>query len=124
MEGVAKLPIRSTLIKPAVDGGLGLAPEMAGLFIFYISIAWFIKAFYWVISDNIPIFKYRRKSWLLIMLAINFSAWIYVATAPQHSFMILVFTLLIINFGFAFSDVAIDGYMIETGRRLEKNFPT
>ena len=53
---------------------LGLDPGEMAVYISIIHIPWSFKILYGLISDNVPIMGTRRKSYLIIMGAIDFLA--------------------------------------------------
>ncbi|KAF0685399.1 hypothetical protein As57867_022634, partial [Aphanomyces stellatus] len=47
-----------------------------------VNIAWSLKIFFGMLSDCIPIFGYRRKSWILIGWLVALAACLYMACRP------------------------------------------
>lgn len=76
---------------------------------------WMIKPLYGLISDYLPLFGYRRKSYLLILNLVAAGSFLYltgVGTAET-----IRMALLLTAFCTAFSDVAVDGLMVELGKK-------
>jgi MFS family permease len=80
------------------------------------TVPWFIKPVYGLISDFVPLFGRRRKSYFLLTSALAASAGAALALLPGHPFwpMALLFTAM--GLGLAFTDVLTDALMVEHGR--------
>ncbi len=120
-EGLSKLPVRKVLKAPEEEGGFGLTPDRAGSFLTDSALGWYIKALFGLITDNLPLFGYRRKSWLIISSILAAAAWFVVAVNGTTLELLLV-GLMIVNIFVAFSDVVCDGLMVETAQRFERRF--
>lgn len=79
-EGISKIPVRNILKKAQNEGGFGLTSEKAGAFLTDSGLGWYIKALLGAITDRLPIFGYRRKSWLIVSSLGAAAAWFWVAT--------------------------------------------
>ena len=80
-----------------------------------LTIPWVIKPFYGLICDYFPLFGYRRKSYLLILNAL--AACGFLAVFGVHDINAIQMALVLTAFSTAFSDVAIDGLMVELGNK-------
>jgi len=80
------------------------------------TIPWTVKPIYGLISDLIPVYGYRRKSYLIINYILIALSGFYV-----YFFGLTVPSLITINIlcatAFAFNDCAIDGVMVEAGQK-------
>lgn len=81
-----------------------------------LTLPWVIKPLYGLISDFIPLFGYKRKSWLLGLNIISAGAffWLTGLNNPQLIVSALLFTAI----GTAASDVIIDAMMVENGQKF------
>lgn len=120
-EGLSKYPVRKFLKTPEDEGGLGLSPERAGAFLLDTALGWYIKALFGLLTDNLPLFGYRRKSWLIILSILAGVAWFWVAQYGTTVHVLLA-ALMIVTILVAFSDVVCDGLMVETAQRFEKQY--
>jgi len=77
-----------------------------------ITIPWVIKVLYGFLSDTLPLFGYRRKSYLLACCILGGVGWLGLVFLPAEKFWI-IFTLFIANLGFAATDVITDGLVVE-----------
>jgi MFS family permease len=94
---------------------LGYSADQIAAYRYALMIPWMIKPAYGLLSDFIPLFGYRRKSYLLTMnlLAAGAFAWLFGLRSPGAVMAALVVT----GVGVAVSDVVVDGLMVESGQR-------
>jgi len=80
-----------------------------------LTIPWVIKPLYGLISDFIPLFGYRRKTWLLLLNVMSALGFCWVVGMPSGGPLVtaLIFTAV----GTAASDVIIDALMVENGQK-------
>ena len=93
---------------------LKLSASQAQYFFTVASLAWVIKPLWGYLSDNYPIFGYRRKSYLVGMSLIASSAWFlmaYYSFIGTYGYYNLLFIFLISGAAYAFVDVVCDGLM-------------
>lgn len=93
------------------------AAQMAYFFAI-MKFAWNIKPAYGIISDFVPIFGYRRKSYLMLTSALAFLGIVAVALLPELSYNGLLIPLIFCSLGLAFSDVLCDALMVIIGKVL------
>ncbi len=99
-----------------------MTTAQAGSFLTLTGLGWYVKALFGVITDRVPLFGYRRKSWLIACLVAVGVLWWWVALTPTATSTVLFVALLTINIGLAFSDVVCDGLMVASAQRLERQF--
>jgi MFS family permease len=80
-----------------------------------LTLPWIIKPLYGLISDFIPIFGYRRKSWLLLLNLASCLSFLWMTNLINGGPLILA--LLFTAVGTAASDVIIDALMVENGQK-------
>jgi MFS family permease len=120
-EGISKGSINRILKDPQSQGGFGLTPEKAGAFLTDTYLGWYIKALFGLLTDNLPLFGYRRKSWLIITSLLTGITWFWVAMNGT-SLQALLVGLMIINIMVAFNDVVCDGLMVQTAQHFELQY--
>jgi MFS family permease len=96
----------------------GLTPSQVANFFLVSTIPWFIKPAYGLLSDFVPIFGRRRKSYFLLTCTLAAASGIWLAVMPEHSFWWMAAFFTIMGFGLAFTDVLTDALMVEAGRPL------
>jgi len=94
----------------------GLSPAQVAQFFAITTIPWLIKPVYGLLSDFVPLFGRRRKSYLLITSALASAAGFTLATAVEHTYWALVTLFTLMALGLAFNDVLTDALMVEHGR--------
>ena len=96
----------------------GLTPSQVATFFLISTIPWFIKPVYGLISDFVPLFGRRRKSYFLLTCLLATVSGIGLALLPVHTFWWMAALFSIMGFGLAFTDVLTDALMVESGRPL------
>ena len=94
---------------------LGFTTDQVAGLLAVLTVPWIIKPVYGLISDFIPLFGYRRKSYLLLMNVVAAAGFLWLAglTAPG----MVVWALLLCALGIASSDVLVDALMVENGQK-------
>ncbi len=93
---------------------LGWEADKVTEFMAILTIPWVVKPIYGIISDFIPIFGYRRKSWLLIAngLAVGAFLWMTGLTSPDFILTALMLTAV----GMAACSTLCGAVMVENGK--------
>ena len=84
---------------------------------------WNIKPLYGLISDFVPLFGRRRKSYFILTSALAAGAGLTLAMLPAHSPIAIGVLLTLMGLGLAFNDVLTDALMVENGKRLDLTGP-
>jgi hypothetical protein len=103
--------------------GLGLGDPGGQLFDSLRNAGWFIKPVWGYISDRVPLFGYRRKSWFVLMALLAVIFWMVNAALVAVGVRIPSLFLLAFNLAFAtyaFVDVVCDALMVTWGRQLKR----
>jgi MFS-type transporter involved in bile tolerance (Atg22 family) len=96
---------------------LGLDPGEMQIYISIIHIPWSFKILYGLISDNVPIFGTRRKSWLIIMGIIQFITIFSLAMTEPKDPLAVALILATASLSEAFVNVVSDAIMVIQSRR-------
>ena len=98
---------------------LGWTPVQVTAFITVFNLPWVIKPLYGLISDFVPLFGYRRKSYLIIanIAAIGGYFWITQLTAPGD----LLIALSLTAYAMAISSTLCGAVLVENGQRLHES---
>jgi len=75
-------------------------------------LTWSIKPIYGFLTDLLPLFGYRRKSYLLLASLLPFLGYGFLGLEGT-SFLMIAIALVIANIGLGFSDVIVDGLIVE-----------
>lgn len=91
---------------------LGLDPGEMQIYISIIHIPWSFKILYGLISDNVPIFGTRRKSWLIIMGILQFVTIFSLALTEPKDPLAVALILAAASLSEAFVNVVSDAIMV------------
>jgi MFS family permease len=94
---------------------LGFTADQVAGFLAVLTVPWIIKPLYGLISDFIPLFGYRRKSYLVLMNVVAAAGFLWLAGLTTPGMM--VWALLLCAVGIASSDVLVDALMVKNGQR-------
>ena len=84
-------------------------------FFFWIGLPWYIKPILGILSDSLPIFGSRRKSYILIGALASVAAWFSLMARP-HSYGELLVICVLVNLATVMASTALGGYMVEAAR--------
>lgn len=112
-QGMSALPVQVIAIS-FKDQGLE-ADDVAAFFLFA-SIPWFIKPLYGLISDFLPLFGQRRKSYLLLTSALACVAGLIAGFSAHYTYWELAILYTLMGLGLAYNDVLTDALMVEKGK--------
>jgi len=97
----------------------GWTPFQVTAFLTVFNLPWIIKPVYGLISDFVPLFGYRRKSYLIIVniAAIAGYLWASTLTEPGN----LVIALMLTAYAMAISSTLCGAVLVENGQRLHES---
>ncbi len=98
------------------DFGLNAA-ETASFFSITV-IPWLIKPVYGLISDFLPLFGQRRRSYFLIFSGVAAAMGLTLSLMGSYTYWSVASFFTLMGFGLAFTDVLTDALMVENGQRL------
>src|SRR3989338_3363044 len=90
---------------------LGLSISEIAVYSGIMSLPWTIKPIYGLLSDYVPLFKYRRKSYAIIASLLAITGWII--TGSVSTIMQLLTAQILVELGIASLDVFIDGLAVQ-----------
>lgn len=108
-DGLIAQPSRARLERWGWDAG-----EIAGAMLLA-ALPWSFKPLYGLLSDGLPLFGSRRRSYLVLVSGLGAAALLVLALAPASG-PTLVFGLATATLAVAFADVVIDAHMVETSQ--------
>jgi MFS family permease len=97
----------------------GWSPVQITAFVTLFNVPWIIKPVYGLISDFVPLFGYRRKSYLVLanVAAIGAFLWVTQINAPSDLFVALMVTA----YAMAISSTLCGAVLVENGQRLHQS---
>jgi MFS family permease len=98
---------------------LSWTPVQVTAFITIFNLPWVIKPLYGLVSDFVPLFGYRRKSYLIVanILAIGGYFWVTRLTAASD----LLIALSVTAYAMAISSTLCGAVLVENGQRLHES---
>lgn len=94
----------------------GLDADDVATFFLLASIPWFIKPLYGLISDFLPLFGQRRKSYLLLTSTLACVAGLIAGLSSHYTYWELAILYTLMGLGLAYNDVLTDALMVENGK--------
>src|SRR6202795_2973981 len=112
-QGMWSLPAQTMTI---VLKERGLSSSAVADFFLLSTIPWIIKPVYGLLSDLVPLFGRRRKSYFLLTSGLASAAGFALALSTEHGYGRLALLYTAMGLGLAFTDVLADAIMVETGK--------
>ncbi len=97
----------------------GWTPVQVTAFITLFNLPWVIKPLYGLVSDFLPLFGYRRKSYLLLANAAAIAGYMWATQIEAPN--VLVFALMITAYAMAISSTLCGAVLVENGQRLRES---
>ncbi|GMI69954.1 hypothetical protein like AT2G32040 [Hibiscus trionum] len=94
---------------------LHLDPAETAVISGFSSLPWLVKPLYGFISDLVPLFGYRRRSYLVLSGLLGALSWSFMATFVDSKYG-AAFCILLGSLSVAFSDVVVDSMVVERAR--------
>lgn len=95
---------------------LGLSPAQMGALTGIAAIPWIIKPLFGFLSDGLPLFGYRRRSYLILSGLLGSLSWLVLATMVNSVWGVTL-TLLVTSLSVAVSDVIADSVVVERAQQ-------
>src|SRR5262245_58609590 len=93
-----------------------LSAAETATFLALVGLAWNVKPLYGLLSDLVPLFGYRRRSYLLVTAAMAALGWLALGLLPTYPWELTLAILGLTGLGLAFTDVLCDAVMVEEGQ--------
>ncbi|KAJ0034954.1 hypothetical protein Pint_24793 [Pistacia integerrima] len=108
--GLARLAVNFYL-----KDDLHLDPAETAVISGFSALPWLIKPLYGFISDSLPLFGYRRRSYLVLSGLLGAISWSLMATLVDSKYSAAL-SILLGSLSVAFSDVVVDSMVVERAR--------
>lgn len=97
----------------------GWTPPQVTAYLTILNLPWIIKPIYGIVSDFLPLFGYRRKTYLVLANAAAAGAyyWVTQTTAPGE----LIVALLLTAYGMAISSTICGAVLVENGQKFSSS---
>src|SRR3977135_2801996 len=93
-------------------------PVQIAAFLTILNLPWFINPLYGLVSDFLPLFGYRRKTYLIAANALAAAA--YLSVLQVSSPGSLVFLLLLTAYGMAIASTLCGALLVENGQKFDR----
>jgi MFS family permease len=97
----------------------GWTPVQVTGFVTLFNLPWVIKPVYGLISDFVPLFGYRRKSYLIIANVAAIAGFFWATQIDTPS--VLVFALMMTAYAMAISSTLCGAVLVENGQKLQES---
>jgi predicted MFS family arabinose efflux permease len=97
----------------------GWTPVQVTAFVTLFNLPWVIKPLYGLVSDFLPLFGYRRKSYLLLANTAAIGGFLWVTQIETPS--VLAFALMITAYAMAISSTLCGAVLVENGQKLHES---
>ena len=96
----------------------GLSAAQTATFFSITVIPWLIKPVYGLISDFVPLFGQRRKSYFILTSGMAAAMGLTLSMMGSYTYWGVAIFFTLMGLGLAFTDVLTDALMVENGQRL------
>ncbi len=96
----------------------GLSAAQTATFFSITVVPWLIKPVYGLISDFVPLFGQRRKSYFLLSSGMAAAMGLTLGMMGSYTYWVVAMFFTLMGLGLAFTDVLTDALMVENGQRL------
>jgi len=117
----------TTLPQPQVLGRLPLANLLKGelhvtrqqmaAFFFWCGMAWYLKPFAGILTDAFPLFRTRRRHYLLISAALACASWAGMSFIP-HTYKSLLAGVMVVNLFMVMVSTVTGAFLVEAGQKM------
>ncbi len=97
----------------------GWTPVQVTAYVTIFNIPWIIKPVYGLVSDFVPLFGYRRKSYLVIANVAAVAGYLWATRLTQPSDLLLA--LMLTAYAMAISSTLCGAVLVENGQRLHES---
>jgi hypothetical protein len=109
---LGKLPLQFLL-----KNEVGVTREQMAAFFFWCGLAWYLKPFAGILTDAFPLFRTRRRHYLLISSVLASASWIGMTFVPHH-YGALLWGALIVNLFMVMASTVTGAFLVEAGQSL------
>src|SRR5271165_5297827 len=111
-QALGKLPLQFLL-----KNEVGVTREQMAAFFFWCGLAWYLKPFAGILTDAFPLFRTRRRHYLLFSSALTALSWIGMGFLP-HTYASLLLGAMIVNLFMVMASTVTGAYLVEAGQRM------
>lgn len=109
---LARLPLQNLL-----KNGLHVDRTANAAFFFWAGLAWYLKPLAGILTDALPLFGSRRRSYMSMSAALAALSWLALIATPRE-YRALLAVSIVINTFMVVASTAVGGYMVETAQAV------
>lgn len=109
---LGKLPLQN-LLKNEVHA----SREAVAGFFFWCGMAWYLKPIAGIFSDAFPLFRTKRRHYILISTALSLVGWLALGKVP-HTYQALLWACIILNLFMVIASTAVGAILVEAGQKM------
>ena len=109
---LGRLPIQFLL-----KNEIGVTREQMAEFFFWCGLAWYLKPFAGILTDAFPIFRTRRRHYLLISSVLIALSWIGIGFLP-HKYGPLLWGTMVLSLFMVMASTVTGAFLVEAGQSL------
>jgi hypothetical protein len=110
---LARLPLQFLL-----KNQVGVTREQMAAFFFWCGLAWYLKPFAGILTDAFPLFRTRRRHYLLFSSVLGSASWVGMAFIP-HEYGSLLWGAMIVNLFMVMASTVTGAFLVEAGQSLK-----
>jgi BT1 family protein len=111
-QGLGRLPLQF-LLKTEV----GVTREQMAAFFFWCGLAWYLKPLAGILTDAFPLFRTRRRHYLLISAGLSSASWIGMTIVP-HTYGALLWGAMTVNLFMVMASTVTGAFLVEAGQSM------
>jgi hypothetical protein len=111
-QGLGRLPLQF-LLKTEV----GVTREQMAAFFFWCGLAWYLKPLVGILTDAFPLFRTRRRHYLLISAGLASASWIGMTIVP-HTYGALLWGAMTVNLFMVMASTVTGAFLVEAGQSM------
>jgi BT1 family len=111
-QGLGRLPLQFLL-----KNDVNVTREQMAAFFFWCGLAWYLKPFAGILTDAFPLFRTRRRHYLLISSVLACASWAGMTFVP-HRYDALLWGAMIVNLFMVMASTVTGAFLVEAGQSL------
>jgi hypothetical protein len=111
-QGLGRLPLQFLL-----KNDVHVTREQMAAFFFWCGLAWYLKPFAGILTDAFPLFRTRRRHYLLISSVLACASWAGMSFVP-HRYDALLWGAMIVNLFMVMASTVTGAFLVEAGQTL------
>src|ERR1700756_954947 len=112
-QALGRLPLQFLL-----KNDVHVTRQLMAEFFFWCGLAWYLKPFAGILTDAFPLFRTRRRHYLLFSSVLGCASWVGMAFIP-HEYGSLLWGAMIVNLFMVMASTVTGAFLVEAGQSLK-----